>query len=274
MCRLYGFIATHPTRLECSLVVAHNALQIQSDRDQRGRRNADGWGIARRHADGFEVVRSTQPAFADRRFAAEAAQTVSRAVVAHVRAATIGEVTPHNVHPFRHGPWVMAHNGTLTAHSELARRGHAPPAGTTDSELIFQWMLGRMPEVGLDPHRPASDVAPLARLVEMTVLDLVRASLAIPNIKPPKLNIIVSDGQNLVASRWGNSLHWTVRTAVPDCEVCGMSHCDGADATYRAAVVASEPLTAEPWVEVQEGTILAIDRSVTVSTRDLLTRVA
>ena len=46
MCRLYGFLATESTRLECSLVEAHNALQLQSDRDGRGVRNADGWGIS------------------------------------------------------------------------------------------------------------------------------------------------------------------------------------------------------------------------------------
>ena len=31
MCRLYGFLATQPTRLECSLVTAQNALENQSD---------------------------------------------------------------------------------------------------------------------------------------------------------------------------------------------------------------------------------------------------
>jgi hypothetical protein len=46
MCRMYGFLATEPTRLDRSLVLAQNALQTQSDRDQRGIRNADGSGIA------------------------------------------------------------------------------------------------------------------------------------------------------------------------------------------------------------------------------------
>ena len=65
MCRLYGFLATEPTGLECSLVSAQNGLQVQSDRDQRGVRNADGWGIASWSGGAPEIVRSTAPAFAD-----------------------------------------------------------------------------------------------------------------------------------------------------------------------------------------------------------------
>ncbi|MFQ5522858.1 MAG: hypothetical protein ACE5F5_04695 [Acidimicrobiia bacterium] len=42
MCRLYGFLGTEPTRLECSLVDAQCALLIQSDRGLWGVRNPDG----------------------------------------------------------------------------------------------------------------------------------------------------------------------------------------------------------------------------------------
>ena len=69
MCRLYGFLATEPTRLDCSLVHAQNALQVQSDRDPRGVRNADGWGIAHWTGTMPLVIKSTAPAFADGRFA-------------------------------------------------------------------------------------------------------------------------------------------------------------------------------------------------------------
>jgi predicted glutamine amidotransferase len=42
MCRLYGFRATEPTKVECTLVHAQNALMVQSRRDRHGH----GWGIA------------------------------------------------------------------------------------------------------------------------------------------------------------------------------------------------------------------------------------
>ncbi len=278
MCRLYGFSATEATRLDCSLVLAQNALQVQSDRDQRGRRNADCWGIARWTSEYPEVVRSTNPAFADGAFAEEAEGTRAPMVLAHVRAATVGDVLPENVHPFHYGPWAFAHNGTLTTYAqvatELARDAHRAPRGTTDSELIFQWLLGRMPEFGLDPDSPAPDASTLARLLEHAVLDLVRMSIGIPDVDPPKLNLLLSDGVHLAASRWGNSLYWALRQGLPDCAVCGTNHCPDADDSYRAVVIASEILTSEPWVEVQEGTIMVVGPGAEVTTIDLLARAA
>ncbi len=278
MCRLYGFAATEPTRLECSLLHAQNALRVQSDRDRGGHRHPDGWGIARWVGDRPSVVRSTKPAFADTSFASEAAATVSRTVIAHVRAASIGPVAHNNVHPFQYGPWAFAHNGTLTAFEQLAPELRAEalgePMGSTDSELVFRWLLGRMPNFGLDPQEPASGVEPLLRLLEAAVLELVRRSLPYADVAPPRLNFVMSDGEHLVASRWGNTLFWTLRVGRRDCVSCGRSHCPEADDTYRAVVVASEAITDEAWIEVQEGTLLGVDRRVYLTTRDLLSQAA
>ena len=121
MCRLYGFLATEPTRLECSLVQAQNALQVQSDRDLRGVRNADSWGIAHWTGTASSVIKSTAPAFADGRFAETAAAVSGEAVIAHVGAATIGSVVDHNTHPFTHGPWAFDHNGSFDGLGRRAR---------------------------------------------------------------------------------------------------------------------------------------------------------
>lgn len=87
---------------------------------------------------------------------------------------------------------------------------------------------------------------------------------------PPKLNFLVSDGLNLAASCWGNTLYWTHRSAVPDCAVCGLSHCDDVDERYWAIAIASKPITDEHWMEVQEGSVLSVDRSAILVTRELL----
>lgn len=113
MCRLCGFLATQPTRLECSLIEAQNALQVQSDRDARGVRNADGWGIIRYLGDERDVVRSTMPAFADATFVEVARSVWSEATIAHVRAATAARVSDANTHPFTYGVWSFAPNSTI-----------------------------------------------------------------------------------------------------------------------------------------------------------------
>ena len=283
MCRLYGSLATEPTQLECSLVEAQNALQVQSDRDSRGIRNADGWGIAEWNENRPQVKRNTDPAFADRHFAKVASAVSSTAVIAHVRRATVGNVKMENTHPFHRGPWAFAHNGTLTAFDHVATHldvgYYGPPFGTTDSELVFQWILNRMSDYGINPEHPTDDLNALMELMGDSVADLVRISIDTGTDEQPQLNFLISDGQNLVATRWGNSLYWTFRRGINDCAVCGTSHCPDADADYKAVVVASEPITDEEWTEIPEGVVFGADssirttnRSLIAGTTDLLTR--
>ena len=40
-----------------------------------------------------------------------------------------------------------------------------------------------------------------------------------------KLNFLLTNGRMLLASRWGNTLHWVAREGVHDCEICGHSAC-------------------------------------------------
>jgi len=257
-----------------SRVSAQNALQVQSDRDGRGRRNADGWGIAHWVGEEREVIKSTMPAFADDQFAEVASEIWSDAAIAHVRAATIGAVSEDNTHPFTFGNWAFAHNGTLSAFDHVSTRldigAYGPPDGETDSELVFLWLLNRMKDYGLDPYEQAVSLEPLAELLADAVLELVDLSVLSGGSQQPKLNFILSDGKHLAASRWGNSLHWTFRRGIRDCAVCGTSHCPSADDDYRSVVIASEPITDERWIEVPEGSIIGVEPGAHTLTRDLL----
>ncbi|MCL1587751.1 MAG: class II glutamine amidotransferase [Actinomycetia bacterium] len=274
MCRLYGFLATDATRLECSLVSAQNALIVQSDRDGRGVRNADGWGIAHWVGEKKEVIKSTMPAFADKQFIEIASSIWSEAAIAHVRAATVGRVAEQNTHPFTFGTWAFAHNGTVDEFEHAATRldigPFGPPAGQTDSEMVFLWLLNRMGDYGLDPYQTATSLEPVVELLADAVLDLVDISVLSGASRPPKLNFLISDGRHMAASRWGNTLYWTHRRGVRDCAVCGVSHCPEADDTYRSVVIASEPLTDEHWRELPEGSVLGIEPGAHTLTRDLL----
>ena len=274
MCRLYGFLATDATRLECSLVAAQNALVVQSDRDGRGVRNADGWGIAHWVGDKREVIKSTMPAFADDQYVEIASDISSESAIAHVRNATVGGVDEDNTHPFTFGRWGFAHNGTLNAIEHVSTRldlgGYGPPSGETDSELIFLWLLNRMHDYGLDPHAPAESLEPIVELLTDAVLDLVDLSVLSGAVATPKLNLILSDGRYMAASRWGNTLYWTHRRGIRDCAVCGVSHCPEADDSYRSVVIASEPITDEKWIELPEGMVLGVEPGAHTLTRDLL----
>jgi predicted glutamine amidotransferase len=270
MCRLYGFLANEPTKVECTLVHAQNALLHQSRADLRGKSHSDGWGISC-YPDGTPLCeRRATAAHQDLWFSTTAERTYSHAVIAHVRRATVGGPRLENTHPFLHGCWTFAHNGTLSAFDRLEARmrDQTDPAllqlrrGTTDSEQIFYWLLTRIQEAGISLVLPAADHEKLAHLVGEGVLRLAAWCEEL-GAQPPQLNLLLTDGKRLLASRFNRTLHWVQRNGVHDCEICGIPHIHhNPRADYRAVVVASEPISHEAWREVPNHTVLAFDKNI------------
>jgi glutamine amidotransferase len=276
MCRLYGFRANEPTKVECTLVHAQNALLLQSRADMLGRSHSDGWGIAYYHEEHPEVQRRATPAFEDLYFSETAERIFTQTVVAHVRQATVGAPALVNCHPFSHGVWAFAHNGTVRGfdhlRDEIIAETHADlrncRQGTTDSEHAFYWLLSRMAEAGIALTACCRDVAALGDVLAAAVDELAkRCRMAEPDV-PAKLNFLLTDGRALAASRWNNSLYWVERHGVHDCEICGIPHVHHETGTaYRAAVIASEPITHEDWREVPDHSVLLVDESIDASLR-------
>ncbi len=271
MCRLYGFRASAPSQVECTLVRAQNALLAQSRTDQRGVANADGWGIGFYGNGTPEIEKCDTAAFQDLRFSEAAQQVHSPTVIAHVRRATVGTSQRANTHPFSFGVWTFAHNGTVTAFDRVApelERQTEPRLlehrqGSTDSELVFLWLVGRLADAGLDSEGPCRDLGRLVEVFASSVGALVALSRRLGATEPTKLNLLLTDGVVLVASRRGNTLYCVERQGVHDCEVCGSPHlASEGDADYRAAIVASEPISREAWREVPEGSLVSIDGDI------------
>ena len=237
MCRLFGQHAP-PGLDRCEpLCSAHNALRFQSHRHPHG------WGIGWYVGDRVVVRRGLLPAHADEAFLEAARSARSRIVVAHVRDASVGPVAPENTHPFSHGRWLFAHNGTVarwrrSARLRAALEAEIDPAlrarlrGETDSERCFLLFLSRL------RARAPLDGASLAEvrraLAETTALVARLADR--PATSPSSLNFLVSDGRLLAACRRGRDLQLATRLG-PE----------------RAFVVASEPIGPATWVAVPEG---------------------
>ena len=113
VCRLYGFQAVEPTKVECSLVHAQDALMAQSIEDSEGKSHGHGWGVATYSGGLPHVDKQAWAAFQGEHFRKSAARAYSKTVIAHVRRATVGPPGMDNTHPFVHGRWVFAHNGTV-----------------------------------------------------------------------------------------------------------------------------------------------------------------
>ncbi len=273
MCRLYGFRANFPTKVECTLIHAQNALMIQSRADMRGLSHSDGWGLGYYCNGEPAVVRRAQAAFQDLHFPSTVERVHAHTVVAHVRRATVGQPSLENTHPFRHGPWIFAHNGTLTGFEQL-REGLEREAlpdllehrrGATDSELAFYWLLTRMVRAGMSAEAPCPDLDRLAELLGKAVGELAARCRETESERTARLNFLLTDGRVLLVTRWNNSLYWVERPGVHDCEICGIPHIQKeGEGDYRAAVIASEPISHEKWREVPERSIVAVTGRVEV----------
>jgi predicted glutamine amidotransferase len=275
MCRIYGFHANEPTKVECTLVHAQNALLLQSQSDELGREHSDGWGIGY-YENGLPTIeKKASAAFHGLHFSNTAERVYSRAVVSHVRMATVGKPSIANCHPFGWGTWIFAHNGTVTGidalraemTAELTESFREIVRGSTDSELLFHWLMSRfLTGKAVD----ASECLSLHRLIDLLASSIVeldrRCQLASPS-KPAKLNIILTDGRVMVASRYRNSLCWVHRDGIRDCEICGIPHVEHSPGfKYRAVVIASEAISHERWDTIADGTVVAVDNSLRTTT--------
>jgi glutamine amidotransferase len=269
MCRLYGFRANEPTRVECSLVHAQNALMSQSRNDMQGLPNDHGWGIAAYPDSVPYLEKQAWAAWKGEHFRKAAAQVYSHAVIAHVRRATVGPPGLENTHPFVHGRWSFAHNGTLPEFPSVRERmmsaidpvHRAEIGGRTDSEHIFRYLLslwGRHPDWRLREilHDGVS------RIVEW-------CREAAPG-RPMGINVLWTDGERLAGSRLGRTLWYVERDGIHLCPICNESHVHHAHETrYRCVEIASEPITDEPWVEVPNGTVYAVDPDMALGFRPI-----
>lgn len=273
MCRLYGFRGNEPTKVECALVHAQNALLAQSRRDRtKGETHPDGWGIGVYEGGVPEIERRATAAYEDLHFSVTAERVFARTVVAHVRQATVGGAALENTHPFVHGPWTWAHNGTLYGfealrgelEAEIEPRFRGLWRGTTDSEFLFYWLLSKMARTGIDVDHRGTDARRLADVLAAAVPRLARLSARAVG-REAKLNLLLTDGETLAVSRFQRGLCFVERDGVRDCEICGIPHVvHESSVGYRAVVVASEPLSHESWHEVPEASVVWVDRALRV----------
>lgn len=188
-------------------------------RQRRGRLNADGWGVGLYPAGRVEPVRwrSARPLWNDASFASVAPVLTSTCVVAAVRSATAGmPIEESATAPFTDGRWLLSHNGRVDR-ATLPADGLAESA--CDAAMLAADVFARGPE------RLATTVAAVAAGDPAAVL-----------------NVLVADGQRLLATTWGDTLAYRVLA-------------DG-------VVVASEPWDDDPaWVDVPDRQLLEVSTS-------------
>lgn len=236
MCRHLAYLGP-PVPLSTLVIDPPHSLYRQSwapaDMRGGGSVNADGFGIGW-YADGSVVrYRRSVPIWADESLPALASSIQASAVLAAVRNGTVGSpLNESAVAPFTRDQWLFSHNGLISGWpGSVSKLAESLPVtelltlnAPMDSALLWALVQDRL-----------YSGAPAAEAVASVVRDVAAAA------PESRLNILLTDGEQIVATTWTHSL-WTRRTT-------------------DAVAVSSEPWAETGWEQVPDHSLLLATKS-------------
>lgn len=263
MCELFAMSSRYPTTVGFS-------LETLARRGGYDGPHKDGWGVAYFEDRDVFLLRESSPAAESGlvRFM-EKNGPPSNLVISHIRLATQGEPSLRNTQPFQRElggrAHVFAHNGDMPGIRDklpLSSRRHTP-VGDTDSEYAFCGLLERLGKLW-DPD--------LERLPSVEYRLEVIAEFAAELRPLGPFNFVYSDGDTLFVHAHRRKqadgterppgLHLLVRSENEQAVDLTKSGVMLAPLAQELALVASVPLTDEPWEPIGEGTVIALARGV------------
>lgn len=284
MCRLLAYKGA-PIILDKLLYQPKNSLIHQSfdAKEIEEPLNGDGFGVGwyvPELGDDPAVFVSTLPAWSNRNLKLLAPKIKSPCLFAHVRAASFGDTSEANCHPFRYGRFMMMHNGSIEGFDQIKRQMRRSLSdeiygwvhGQTDSEHFFAFFLDRMRQKGDD-----YEIADIADALH-DAIDEVEALKRQHKIKDATyLNTVVTDGRYMVGTRF------LAQPEVPEDEPLTLYFSEGsryecedgvcrmikAEPGERAVLVVSEKLTSlrQDWKKVPDNHMILVDEDSQVSFR-------
>lgn len=153
MCRFTAYSGNKNYFLDKVLITPSNSLLNQSlnPKESRHHINADGFGVSwynDKH-DQIGSYKSFRPAWNDPNFYNIVHMIETNAFLAHIRAATKGDVSYHNSHPFTYKNWSFVHNGDIEYFASIKKdivnildeSLYLQIKGSTDSEHLFMLIM-------------------------------------------------------------------------------------------------------------------------------------
>ena len=277
MCRLLAYRGTSII-INDLLYKPKNSLINQSlhAREIEEPLNGDGFGIGWYvpEVDNEPVTFvSVNPAWSNRNLRNLAPKVSTQCMIAHVRAASVGEVSESNCHPFQYKNLLMAHNGGIESFPLVKRKLRDPLSdemynwikGQTDSEHIFAYLVNY-----LNTNHKTATTDTVGDAFEHT-FNFIKKIMAETGItEPAYLNMAVTDGSFIVGTRWCSD---------PKEEPLTMYHSEGSryvveDGNTRleapedddhAVLVVSEKLTDGPeWTMIPKNHMVMVEGNLNV----------
>ena len=263
VCELFAMSSRYPTSVGFS-------LETLARRGGLDGPHKDGWGVAYFDDQDVFLLRESRPAAESGlvRFMEKHGPT-SDLVISHIRQATQGKLALRNTQPFQRElggrAHVFAHNGDMPSiKDECCLDSHRfRPIGDTDSEFAFCCLLQRLEKLwDRETEEPPS--------VESRLEIVTDFAARLRPLGP--FNFVYSDGDALFVHAHrrnqgdGNvrppGLHLLVRSCNEQAIDLSQSGVLLAPVAQELVLVASVPLTDEPWEPLGEGEVIALTRGV------------
>ncbi len=282
MCRLLAYKGT-PIIMDDLLYKPKNSLVNQSinAREIEEPLNGDGFGVGWYVPEiNYEPITyvSVNPAWSNRNLKNLAPKIKVECMIAHVRAASVGEVSESNCHPFNYKNLLMAHNGGVEEFGKIKRHIREPLSdelynwikGQTDSEHIFAYLLNHL----FNAHHSVSPET-VVDAFEHTYRDLKKMMAKYGILEPAYLNMVVTNGLFIVATRYCSdpkeeplTLYHSEgsRYVVED----GITRLEAPEDNDHAVLVVSEKLTDDKnWTMIPPNHFVIVEQSLNVRIRPI-----
>ena len=285
MCRFLAYRGK-PVLLDEILHKPANSLIKQSAQAHEAEEplNGDGFGVGWYTPEidsepGLFV--SVRPAWNDRNLRYMCRHIATPTLFAHVRAASEGEVSESNCHPFHYKRYLFMHNGGIGGFQRLKRQIRRRLSddiydwvrGQTDSEHLFALYLENLPD---RENKPTAQQ--MARALEKTIQEIQNMKAEAGITEACYINCCVTDGENMVAIRYVSDTNEKASTLYYseghhyECDngVCRMVPHKGIG--EHAVLIVSEKLTdtASEWTEIPTNSMCIVNekRKVTIESVD------
>jgi glutamine amidotransferase len=282
MCRLMAYKGT-PIIIDKLLYQPKNSLINQSfhAREIEEPLNGDGFGVGWYVPElNYEPITyvSVNPAWNNRNLRNLAPKIKTDCMIAHVRAASVGDVSESNCHPFQYKNILMAHNGGVEDFGKIKRHIRNPLSddlynwikGQTDSEHLFAFLLNNL----FSNHHSISPES-VVDSFEHTFSELKKLMVEHGVTEPAYLNMIFTNGLFFVGTRYCTdpkeeplTLYHSEgsRYVVED----GVTRMEAPDDDDQAVLVVSERLTDDAyWTMIPANHFVIVEPTLNVRIRPI-----
>jgi len=279
MCRFVAYLGT-PILVEEILTKPNNSLIHQSfdALESEMTVNGDGFGLGYYNKEIRKepaLYRSISPAWNDKNLLYNASFIQSSCFLVHIRAATNGAVSIENTHPFHYKENLMMHNGGIPHFDKIKRdliklldnEAFDWIEGQSDSQYILALFMTYLRKIKSNEIATDKEMVSCFKQTFKSIENLKQKY----GIEEPSLyNIVLSDGNRLMATRYSTNpeketrtLYYTEKLSTYTYE--GVLHVIDAHEARTATLISSEKLNhSDVWKEIPQNHAVYIDEDLEV----------